>query len=114
MRLIKSLLALCFVVLGIVFGALNTQRVHVDLWFDAVDGRLGLVLLTVLLLGALVGSFLNVVIWRVPRGESVVHPASRCPSCGAAIRPRPAPWSPRPSVMSGARARTSWIESPRR
>jgi leader peptidase (prepilin peptidase) / N-methyltransferase len=38
--------------------------------------------------GLLVGSFLNVVIWRVPRGESVVHPRSRCPGCGAAIRER--------------------------
>jgi len=43
--------------------------------------------LLVAVLGLLVGSFLNVVIHRVPRGESVVFPASRCPSCGAAIRP---------------------------
>jgi leader peptidase (prepilin peptidase) / N-methyltransferase len=33
-------------------------------------------------LGALIGSFLNVVIWRLPRGESIVSPGSRCPSCG--------------------------------
>ena len=39
-------------------------------------------------LGLLVGSFLNVVVWRVPRGESVVRPASACPACRAAIRPR--------------------------
>ncbi|WP_369052262.1 prepilin peptidase [Kineococcus terrestris] len=39
-------------------------------------------------LGALVGSFLNVVVHRVPRGESVVRPASRCPSCGHAVRRR--------------------------
>ena len=39
------------------------------------------------LLGLLVGSFLNVVIHRLPRGESLVRPASRCPSCGAAIKP---------------------------
>jgi leader peptidase (prepilin peptidase)/N-methyltransferase len=39
-------------------------------------------------LGLLVGSFLNVVVWRVPRGESVAHPPSACPSCGHAIRPR--------------------------
>ncbi|TQL04213.1 leader peptidase (prepilin peptidase)/N-methyltransferase [Cellulomonas sp. SLBN-39] len=38
-------------------------------------------------LGLLVGSFLNVVVWRVPRGESVVAPPSACPSCGARIRP---------------------------
>ena len=38
-------------------------------------------------LGALIGSFLNVVIHRVPREESIVFPNSRCPSCGTAIRP---------------------------
>ncbi len=37
------------------------------------------------LLGAVVGSFLNVVIARLPRGESVVHPRSRCPRCAAPI-----------------------------
>lgn len=37
--------------------------------------------------GLLWGSFLNVVIYRVPRGQSVVHPASRCPACGKPIRP---------------------------
>jgi leader peptidase (prepilin peptidase)/N-methyltransferase len=38
--------------------------------------------------GLLIGSFLNVVIWRVPRGESVVSPPSACPSCHHEIRPR--------------------------
>ncbi|GGB94086.1 prepilin peptidase [Cellulomonas carbonis] len=38
-------------------------------------------------LGLLVGSFLNVVVWRVPRGESVVSPPSACPRCGTRIRP---------------------------
>lgn len=47
-------------------------------------------LLTVVvgLFGLAIGSFLNVVIWRVPRGESVVSPPSACPACGNAIRPR--------------------------
>src|SRR3954470_7389935 len=36
--------------------------------------------------GAVVGSFLNVVIARVPKGESVVSPASRCPRCHKPIR----------------------------
>jgi leader peptidase (prepilin peptidase)/N-methyltransferase len=39
------------------------------------------------ILGAVVGSFLNVVIYRLPLGLSLVRPGSRCPSCGAAIRP---------------------------
>lgn len=40
------------------------------------------------LLGVVIGSFLNVVIYRVPRGESVVRPRSHCPVCGGRIRPR--------------------------
>ena len=40
------------------------------------------------LLGLLIGSFLNVVVWRVPRGESVVSPPSACPDCETPIRPR--------------------------
>jgi leader peptidase (prepilin peptidase)/N-methyltransferase len=35
--------------------------------------------------GAIIGSFLNVVIHRVPNDESIVFPNSRCPSCGAVI-----------------------------
>ena len=37
-------------------------------------------------LGASFGSFLNVVIYRLPRGQSVVHPGSACPRCGKSIR----------------------------
>jgi len=36
--------------------------------------------------GAVIASFLNVVIWRLPRGESIVSPPSHCPKCGASIR----------------------------
>ena len=39
------------------------------------------------LFGLIWGSFLNVVIYRVPRGMSVVHPPSHCPACGKPIRP---------------------------
>lgn len=42
-----------------------------------------------LALGLVWGSFLNVVIYRVPRGESVVRPSSHCPACGKPI----APWN---------------------
>ena len=40
------------------------------------------------LFGLLIGSFLNVVIWRVPRGESIVQPPSHCPGCDTPIAPR--------------------------
>jgi leader peptidase (prepilin peptidase)/N-methyltransferase len=40
------------------------------------------------LMGLVVGSFLNVVVWRVPRGESVVSPPSHCPRCDTPISPR--------------------------
>jgi leader peptidase (prepilin peptidase) / N-methyltransferase len=39
-------------------------------------------------LGLAVGSFLNVVVWRVPRGESVISPPSHCPVCEHPVRPR--------------------------
>jgi leader peptidase (prepilin peptidase)/N-methyltransferase len=42
---------------------------------------------TAALFGALIGSFLNVVSYRLPRRESLVAPASRCPHCDHPIRP---------------------------
>jgi leader peptidase (prepilin peptidase)/N-methyltransferase len=38
-------------------------------------------------LGAVLGSFLNVVAYRLPRHESLVRPASHCPSCGTPVKP---------------------------
>lgn len=38
-------------------------------------------------LGAVVGSFLNVVVYRLPRHESLVRPASHCPACGVTVKP---------------------------
>ncbi len=40
----------------------------------------------VFIIGAVIGSFLNVCIYRIPRKESIVRPASRCTSCGNPIR----------------------------
>src|SRR5215217_7420478 len=37
--------------------------------------------------GLIIGSFLNVVAYRLPRGESVAFPASHCPSCDTQIKP---------------------------
>jgi leader peptidase (prepilin peptidase) / N-methyltransferase len=37
-------------------------------------------------MGATIGSFLNVVAYRLPRRESLVHPGSHCPSCGSPIK----------------------------
>jgi leader peptidase (prepilin peptidase)/N-methyltransferase len=37
-------------------------------------------------LGLIIGSFLNVVVYRVPAGKSIVSPPSACPNCGAHIR----------------------------
>lgn len=42
---------------------------------------------TVFILGLLIGSFLNVCIYRLPRRESIVFPASHCTSCGTPIQP---------------------------
>lgn len=50
-------------------------------WIGAV-----LLLLWLFVVGASVGSFLNVVVYRLPAGMSLSTPGSRCPRCGAAIR----------------------------
>jgi leader peptidase (prepilin peptidase)/N-methyltransferase len=39
------------------------------------------------LFGLILGSFGNVCVHRLPRGQSLVHPASHCPKCGARVRP---------------------------
>src|SRR5436190_16726583 len=64
-------------------------------------------------MGAIVGSFLNVVIHRYPREESIVFPASHCPNCNTNIR-----WFDNIPILSylalGARCRTCKVPiSPR-
>ena len=46
-----------------------------------------MVLAGIFVLGLIVGSFLNVVIYRLPRDESVVKPGSRCVHCKKSIKP---------------------------
>ena len=43
--------------------------------------------LLIFVVGTVVGSFLNVVIYRIPRGESIVFPASHCPKCNHKLAP---------------------------
>jgi leader peptidase (prepilin peptidase) / N-methyltransferase len=51
-----------------------------------VSDREVLLYLFSFILGSVVGSFLNVCIYRLPRDESIVYPPSRCTSCGSGIR----------------------------
>ncbi|WP_127784629.1 A24 family peptidase [Rhodococcus sp. X156] len=53
-----------------------------------IDGVLAFLLVVVAVLGLAVGSFLNVVVHRVPAGDSLVRPASHCPHCAAPIKAR--------------------------
>jgi leader peptidase (prepilin peptidase)/N-methyltransferase len=48
----------------------------------------GLIGLLVFALGAAIGSFVNVVVYRLPAGLSLVHPPSRCPRCGTRLAPK--------------------------
>lgn len=52
-----------------------------------VESRLVTLVLLAAAAGLLVGSFLNVVAWRLPRGESLVAPGSHCPGCAHPVRP---------------------------
>jgi leader peptidase (prepilin peptidase)/N-methyltransferase len=68
-------------------GAVEIHEPLVPLWAMelAADIFLGTWLFFV---GASVGSFLNVVVYRLPRGMNLIHPGSRCPSCLHPIRLR--------------------------
>jgi leader peptidase (prepilin peptidase) / N-methyltransferase len=63
---------------------------NLNLGFLLAEGLLGLPLwmtcVFVAIIGAIIGSFLNVVIHRLPREESIVFPNSRCPACQSSIR----------------------------
>ncbi len=65
MPLLRTLLALAFVMLGIIFGALNRDVMHIDLFFTTLQASIGLTVLLVLLLGCLLGGLvvLATVVW---------------------------------------------------
>jgi len=45
-----------------------------------------IIALVIFIFGAMIGSFLNVVIYRIPKGESIVFPASKCQSCQTPLK----------------------------
>ena len=55
MRLVRLIAAFACIVLGAIVGALNTQRVVIDLGFTTIPTSLGLAILSALLLGVVVG-----------------------------------------------------------
>jgi leader peptidase (prepilin peptidase)/N-methyltransferase len=58
----------------------------VQYFHDLIIARPGVLAFWVFVIGSAVGSFLNVVIYRLPRGMSLSHPGSHCPKCDHAIR----------------------------
>lgn len=57
-----------------------------DVKMNDMEIRLWFLLTWLFVLGAIIGSFLNVVIYRLPRGLSLQRPGSQCPRCGHPIR----------------------------
>lgn len=55
------------------------------MWLSGLDSVIPL--LIVFILGAAVGSFLNVVVYRLPEGLSLLYPPSRCPRCETRLKP---------------------------
>jgi leader peptidase (prepilin peptidase)/N-methyltransferase len=45
-----------------------------------------LISIIIFIFGTMIGSFLNVVIYRIPKGESIVFPASKCQNCGTPLK----------------------------
>lgn len=57
----------------------------ISVWLSGLDSVIPL--LIVFILGAAVGSFLNVVVYRLPEGLSLLYPPSRCPRCETRLKP---------------------------
>ena len=45
------------------------------------------IIIGLFVLGTILGSFYNVVAYRLPKGESIIYPASHCPNCNHKLRP---------------------------
>jgi leader peptidase (prepilin peptidase)/N-methyltransferase len=67
-------------------GKKNCRVNRMEHLHDLIVARPCVLALWVFFIGSAIGSFLNVVIYRLPRGMSLSHPGSRCPKCGHAIR----------------------------
>ena len=52
---------------------------------DPIPSLIPLLAAPVALIGACIGSFINVVAWRLPREESLIWPGSHCPRCGTPL-----------------------------
>ena len=65
MPLLRTLFALAFIMLGIIFGALNRDVMRIDLFFTTLHAGIGLSILLVLLMGCLLGGLvvLATVVW---------------------------------------------------
>jgi putative membrane protein len=65
MPLFRALIALAFIMIGIIFGALNRGAMPIDLFFTTLQASIGLTVLLVLLLGCLLGGLvvLATVVW---------------------------------------------------
>lgn len=71
--------------------------------------KIGLLLTFAFMFGAVIGSFLNVCIYRIPAGLSIIRPASRCPKCLEPIR-----WYHNIPILSWAllKGRCAYCEAP--
>jgi uncharacterized integral membrane protein len=70
MRAIKAIIALLFVIAGILLGALNQQVVEIDLFFSHYQAPLGLSLILCVFLGTIMGGALSSVSWFLKNKEN--------------------------------------------
>ncbi|MHC9086176.1 lipopolysaccharide assembly protein LapA domain-containing protein [Luteimonas sp. RIT-PG2_3] len=84
MRLIRILIAVVFVVLGVLIGSLNEQRVRLDLGWIVVPGSLGVLVLAALSIGVIVGGLMVALSTVLP-----LH--RRLKQSRAALPPPPSP-----------------------